>query len=575
VRVVDVSDPEGTLTLLGSDQAGNDVRGIAVNEYGVIFAATTDPAGEISVYEPGTYDEVNRYNDPLGTANDNYGVEAYAGYLYVVGQYSSNEIMVYESGTTAESQIYSDAMVSPWTLSDNSASTNPSETMTANSGSNSLSIDYDDTNGYARFSNAIDLTNYLTLEFYINTVSPWAFAAYNDTAPHAGNTVTYDNQVHGSTYDRNLSVFTDFPTPDMLAFETIASSTSSYLNPASDLTLDDDVGGAISAYNGKILYVDFQTPGDRLTLDFGDNAGPFTVTFVTNGEIWIDNYSGSTINTASSNYPLIVTEAHNVVFRDRSICTMNGVIYVGNELQSNRLRSNNRINLTGMVMAGLLDNSFERFNITYSTDYAANPLPNFSPSYDGQDFDMHFNTGNTVQLSDYLASGIDDDLDTWEYVEIDLPDFNVTNVTYLQFSSPDTDTTNHTAWFADDIKLIADTAFSDRRARGVFTSAAIDSGSENTTWTDVLWQVTSTDPTNYIEFQMRTAKDSGGSPGTWSDWLGPAGKQSYFSDSAGDGIANMTHRDGADDQWAQYRAFLYGVVTSSPILESVDLRYND
>lgn len=110
---------------------------------------------------------------------------------------------------------------------------------------------------------------------------------------------------------------------------------------------------------------------------------------------------------------------------------------------------------------------------------------------------------------------------------------------------------------------------------GAFTSDFIDSGSANTTWTDVIWQATSTDASHYLRFQLRTAPDNAGSPGTWTEWLGPDGSDSYFSDPTGDGLANQIHRDGTDDQWVQYRAFLYGTTESSPILEQIDLRYNN
>jgi hypothetical protein len=78
-----------------------------------------------------------------------------------------------------------------------------------------------------------------------------------------------------------------------------------------------------------------------------------------------------------------------------------------------------------------------------------------------------------------------------------------------------------------------------------------------------------------IEFQLRTAPDSSGSPGTWSDWLGPTSTSDFYTDPTGEETINSTHTDGIDDQWVQYRALLSTTDSSvTPTLSNFNLNYS-
>src|SRR3989344_587746 len=59
-----------------------------------------------------------------------------------------------------------------------------------------------------------------------------------------------------------------------------------------------------------------------------------------------------------------------------------------------------------------------------------------------------------------------------------------------------------------------------------------------------------------IKFQIRTAPDSSGSPGTWTSWLGPTNGSDYYTNSAGGETINSSHTDGTDDQWIQYKVYI-------------------
>ena len=72
-----------------------------------------------------------------------------------------------------------------------------------------------------------------------------------------------------------------------------------------------------------------------------------------------------------------------------------------------------------------------------------------------------------------------------------------------------------------------------------------------------------------IKFQIRTAPDSGGSPGTWTDWYGATGSGGYFIDS----IGTLVSVDLNGNQWVQYKAELLSDGTDTPILEEVRINY--
>jgi len=88
-------------------------------------------------------------------------------------------------------------------------------------------------------------------------------------------------------------------------------------------------------------------------------------------------------------------------------------------------------------------------------------------------------------------------------------------------------------------------------------------------WTESL--PTGTD----IKFQIRTAPDSCGSPGSWTDWLGPMGTSDYYKNSDGNNAINLIHTDGLADQWFQYKVFLTSDGNYTPILSDLTIEYGE
>jgi hypothetical protein len=110
-------------------------------------------------------------------------------------------------------------------------------------------------------------------------------------------------------------------------------------------------------------------------------------------------------------------------------------------------------------------------------------------------------------------------------------------------------------------------------ASGTLVSSPYNTGSAENALRILTW--TDTKPTNTdVVFQIRTAPDAAGSPGTWSTWFGPFATD-YYRDFRGKNGINIQHNDGVNDQWLQYRAILSSDGQHTPILFDTNLEYGD
>ena len=76
-----------------------------------------------------------------------------------------------------------------------------------------------------------------------------------------------------------------------------------------------------------------------------------------------------------------------------------------------------------------------------------------------------------------------------------------------------------------------------------------------------------------IKFQLQTALDSAGSPGSWSGWLGPTGAGDYYTAPLGTETINPEHTNATGDQWFQYKVFLSSGGSTTPVLSDLNLEY--
>lgn len=111
-------------------------------------------------------------------------------------------------------------------------------------------------------------------------------------------------------------------------------------------------------------------------------------------------------------------------------------------------------------------------------------------------------------------------------------------------------------------------------ATSTLTSSAFNSADSHNVLAKIQW--TATTPTNTaVKFQLRSAPNSAGAPGTYTSFMGPDGTSgTYFTDSAGGQSLPSALTDGANDQWFQYKVFLTNTDTSvAPTLSDVTTTY--
>ncbi|HLD81816.1 MAG TPA: prepilin-type N-terminal cleavage/methylation domain-containing protein [Patescibacteria group bacterium] len=105
---------------------------------------------------------------------------------------------------------------------------------------------------------------------------------------------------------------------------------------------------------------------------------------------------------------------------------------------------------------------------------------------------------------------------------------------------------------------------------GILTSSAFDMGNTSPVqvieWDEVLPVCA---PVCTVRFQVRTASDASGSPGTWTDWYGASGTGTYFTQAKGSVVDTVLN----GKQWVQYRALLDGDGSHTPTLLEVRVNY--
>lgn len=122
------------------------------------------------------------------------------------------------------------------------------------------------------------------------------------------------------------------------------------------------------------------------------------------------------------------------------------------------------------------------------------------------------------------------------------------------------------------------------------TAQTLTSSSYNTSSSaNILGRISWTEDTSLptstnIQFQLRTAPDSSGSPGTWTSFLGPDGTTGTYFSNSGTGCTKSTatvtcttipsaFTSGSNDQWVSYKAYLTSSGIATPTLSDATLQY--
>ncbi len=128
-------------------------------------------------------------------------------------------------------------------------------------------------------------------------------------------------------------------------------------------------------------------------------------------------------------------------------------------------------------------------------------------------------------------------------------------------------------WFSPELGQVS-LGYARYAATGTLISSPFKSGSANNAISKLYWTEKAPVGTDVL-LQIRTAPDAGGSPGTWSDWLGLYESGGYYRNPDGAGGINLAQTDGKDDQWLQYRVNLRSDGDLSPILSDITIEYGD
>ena len=83
-----------------------------------------------------------------------------------------------------------------------------------------------------------------------------------------------------------------------------------------------------------------------------------------------------------------------------------------------------------------------------------------------------------------------------------------------------------------------------------------------------------------VKFQVRTAPDNNGQPGTWSPWCGPDNGDpnkyattTYFTDPSGGETIEEEFSDSTNDQWIQYKLYISNTPTNPPVVDNVTMTF--
>lgn len=107
---------------------------------------------------------------------------------------------------------------------------------------------------------------------------------------------------------------------------------------------------------------------------------------------------------------------------------------------------------------------------------------------------------------------------------------------------------------------------------GYFISSAFDTG-DSSSFAALFW--TENMPVGCdIKFQIKTAQDVGGFPGSWSSsWSGPEGEDGDETDYYTTSDGELIHTDHNTDQWIKYKVILSGDGSDTPVLSDVVFYY--
>jgi hypothetical protein len=119
--------------------------------------------------------------------------------------------------------------------------------------------------------------------------------------------------------------------------------------------------------------------------------------------------------------------------------------------------------------------------------------------------------------------------------------------------------------------------YSSYNTSGDLTSSVYNTGDATNLVTKLAWSASGVSSTATLKFQIRSAPNNAGAPGTWSGWCGysDCSGTTYFNTADNNVTLSGAHplRSNSDDQWFQYKIFLGSDGVTTATVNSVTITY--
>lgn len=534
--LLDVSSPETSITEISSEDTGTDVYGIHIDDNeDYAFLATTDDAEELVVIDLSTFTVAQTGNtNNSSNAND---VVQYGGYVYLATDSDSADLVVFrtdEGGWGTPSLVGSD---------DKDGSHDPNE----------IFVD----NGFAYMATEQNKTYDELFIWDVSTPSSPSLQGSFDVGDHVRDIWVSGDYTYLATANNSREL-------DVIY-------TASKSSPCRVATFD-----ATGNQDGYTVTVS----GDNIYLGRKDSTGSGRYEFYV-----ID---GSTLPTSCGS-TVVLTSLGGVDFNDR----INDLVVSGTN-----------------VYAATDDNSAEMAIFDVSSPGSGIPITSYdlSGSADGDEIDI---SGTTVALgrassgkdelvmidvsgapallgsdnvgdsvnclkmygTDEVVIGVNTNNSEFQYWDTSNPS------TPAMVSSYDLNADASGCYFdgtsafmatkhdSSELQIIqASSAPSNYALNGSFTSQPYDSGASTTSWGAIEW---SESGVGSLTFRIRTASSQAGL--STAKWVGSDGTADTTYSASGSSI--ITDPGTSGTQWFQWKAFMTGSGSATPILEDVTVSY--
>ncbi len=561
ITLADVSRTAGNIDINGT----NDPQTKKVS----VQTTWTDLAGRPQTYLLESY--LNNWNSKKwikdSQAEFNAGGSVHSNTLAAAGGLELNTLALIDE------YIYVNSFLGSWS-SGSATNVNVDAAFASSTRSSSLSAlkaDFAGNGVYNINHPGYDTTNkHNALNFYLNTISPFAFALYGDTGADTEDlTTTAVNAVYPQFAETRSQTMTVWPTMDQVALMNAAAGTDTlFIKTNGNFNFNVNEG---LTYRNKLTYVLFTKPNvQKVIVDFTGAQAHEWMSIATNGKIDVINYNGHRL-TAYGRYPVLAAGT-DITFNKNANLTLDGLVYAGNSFNSQILSGVNRLTVNGPVVVKNINNNVERVNILYSSSFDSIEPKYFTPSYQNVNFSLEpKNVASPTQVNINSYTSVDSGAASWNLLSIPLADIGALNEVNLQgFTLRNNTATDLPLTIIEDMRLTG-SGGSSYALSGNYTSEILNSGVSSNVLNYVTWTENLPGIGYTVRLQIRTSPDGL----SWSSWCATdCTGTSYLTDYTGSQILDPSITDGVGDQYMQYKIFLTGDGNDTPTVSVVNINYS-